>query len=468
MHLLLSFLLAFGTVGGPGKPAPKAPAPTAAAVTPFDGMPKGRRGVFAITNARVYTVTQGTIENGTVVIRQGVIEAVGAGIPVPPDAEVMDGAGLEVYPGLIDAGSGVGLQEVGSLAETVDRDELGDIAPQFQALTAVNPNSVAIPVTRLNGVTTVLAEPTGGLFPGTAALINLHGYTPEQMLVAPGARYVILEFPRTGRRGGFDQRTDDDIKKAADRALTKLNDAWDAAVEVARIDSAQRVSGGNGAERPYTPDLAALAAVVRGERALIVKVDAATDITKALEWIKLRRVPRAMLSGVQEGWRVADKIAAAGLPVLAGPVLAIPTRPSDRYDRAYANPGLLREAGVTVAIRSGEVENTRNLPFHAGFAAAYGMGREAALRAVTIDAANILGVADRIGSLEAGKMANVIVTTGDPFETRTQVRHLFIDGYYLPLVSRQTRLYEEFLNREPGATPPADGRTQGGAQGRRQ
>ncbi len=436
MNLLFSLLFAAATLGTP----------------PADGMPHGRRGVFALTNARVVTVTGGTLERGTVVIRGGTIEAVGAAVAVPADAEVIDCTGLTVYPGLIDSGSGLGLTEVGSLSETRDGDDIGEIIPHFRALTAVNPNSVAIPVTRVEGVTTVLTQPGGGLFPGTAALVNLYGYTPEQMLVGD-AQMVVLEFPQTGRRGSFDRRTDEDIEKAATKALAKLNDTWDAALLHARIDSAYRAQPEQGRARPYVPAMDALAQVVRGERKLMIEVNSARDIRKALEWIESRNLKgNVVLSGVLEGWRVAGEIAAAGVPVLAGPVLTIPTRSSDRYDKAYANPGLLAAAGVQVAIRSGETENTRNLPFHAGFAVAYGMDREAALRAVTIEPARIFGVADQVGSLEAGKMANVIVTTGDPFETRTQVRHVFINGYLVPMESRQTRLYEEFLQREPGYT----------------
>ena len=440
MNLFLSFLLAVSSF---------APAPA-------DGIPHGRRGVFALTNARIVTVTQGTIERGTVVVRGGVIEAVGATVAVPADAETIDCTGLTIYPGLIDSGSGLGLTEIGSLSETQDGDDIGDIIPHFQALTAINPNSVAIPVTRMGGVTTVLSEPGGGLFPGTAALVNLHGYTPEQMLVGD-ARLVKLEFPRTGRRGPYDRRSDEDVAKAADKALKKLDDTWDAARLQARIDSAFQASPEAGRARPYTPALDALAGVIRGEHPLMIEVNAAPDILKALEWIEARGLKgHVVLSGVLEGWRVADKIAAAGVPVLAGPILTLPARGADRYDKAYANPGLLAAAGVQVAIRSGETENTRNLPFHAGFAVAYGMDRDAALRAVTIEPARIFGVADRLGSVEAGKMANLIVTTGDPFETRTELRHLFINGYLLPLESRQTQLYEEFLQREPGYTGAPD------------
>ena len=184
--------------------------------------------------------------------------------------------------------------------------------------------------------------------------------------------------------------------------------------------------------------------------ALIISVNGAKDILTALEWVEKRKIQKPILSGVGEGWRVADKIAEAGIPCLVGPVLSTPTRESDRFDKPYSNAGLLQKAGVRVAIRTGESENVRNLPFHAGFAAAYGMGREEALRAVTIAPAEIFGISDQVGSLEVGKKANVIVTDGDPFETQTKINHVFIDGYKIPMKSRHIDLFEEFLQREPG------------------
>ncbi len=412
---------------------------------------EGRRGTFAITNARIETVTNGVIERGTVVIRDGLIEAVGPGVQPPADAEVIDGTGLTVYPGLIDGGTRLGLQEIGSLSETRDWREIGEITPHMQALTAVNPSSSLLPITRVSGVTTVLTVPDGGLLPGTAALISLQGYTPEQL--DAGFRGVVLAFPASARRSRWDRRTPEEIEKQAAEALEKLDETWDQAVLWARIDSAYHAAPGPKPTPEYVPEMEALAGVVRREVPLLVEVNAAQDITRAIAWVQQKNV-RAIFTGVAEGWRVADELADAGVPVIAGPVLALPTRDADRYDRAYANPGLMREAGVEVALRTTEVENVRNLPYHAAFAAAYGapfgFGRAAALEAVTIVPARLFGVADRLGSVEAGKSATLFAADGDPFETKTQVRHLFIDGYLMPLASRQTELYDEYLDRTPG------------------
>jgi imidazolonepropionase-like amidohydrolase len=419
--------------------------PTAAQDGPF----RTYRGVFALTNARIETVTNGVVERGTVVLRDGVIEAVGEDVTVPGDAEVIDASGLTVYPGFIDGGTRMGLQEVGSLSETVDVDEIGEVTPQMRALTAVNPSSVHVPVTRVAGVTTALAVPRGGLFPGTAALVSLHGYTPEQLFA--GFEGVVLNFPSSARHGAGDRRTDEEVEKEFDEAMERLDETWRQAVLFARIDSAATAEGRG--EPAYQPEMEALLPVVRGATPLLVEVNKAQDILKAIEWLDGKNV-RAVLTGVAEGWRVADKIAEAGLPVVTGPVQALPTRASDRYSRAYENAALLHRAGVAVSLRTNEAENVRNLPFQAGFAVAYGrehgFDREAALEAVTIVPARIFGVDGRLGSIESGKAATLFAADGDPFEPRTRVLHLFIDGYRIPIESRQTQLYEEYLDRNPG------------------
>jgi imidazolonepropionase-like amidohydrolase len=410
----------------------------------------GRSGTFALTNARIVTVTNGTIDQGTLVVEDGRIAAVGANVSVPDDAEVIDCTDLTLYPGMIDSGTQLGLIEVSSLSETRDHRELGDLTPHMEALTAVNPSSVSIPVTRVNGITSVITEPEGGLLPGTAALIGLHGYTPTQMHLG-GFEAIVLNYPATGRRGWWDDRSPEEIEEEAQEAIDNLNAVWEQAVLYARLDSAHTADPDAHRAPEYSAAMRAMIPAVRGEMPLLVKADGASDITSAIGWADEHGVlDQMILSGAEEGWRVADSIAASGVPVLTGPVLSTPERDSDRYDKPYANAGLMQDAGVQVALRTGEVENVRNLPYHAGFAAAYGLGKEAALRAVTIVPAQIFGVDDEIGSLEVGKRANLFAATGDPFETKTDIVHLFIDGYQIPLESRHTELYDEFMRRTPG------------------
>jgi len=400
---------------------------------------KPRGGKFLLQNATVVTVTNGTIKNTTVLINKGKIEALGENL-ADAEATVIDCSGLFIYPGMIDAGNRLGLVEVNSVAETQDFSEVGEVSPNMQALTAVNPNSVAIPVTRVSGVTTSLAMPSGGIFPGTAALINLNGYTPDQMYA--GFKGVVMNFPSSARRGSYDRRSDEDIKKEAEKAIKNINEIWQKAITYHRLDSAK-------AELEYYPEMAQMAKVISGELPLLIEVNAASDIQAAIKWLEDKKV-RAILTGVSEGWRVADEIAAADLPVITGPVLALPNRQSDRYDAAYTNPGKMLKAGVKVAIRTDDAENVRNLPFNAGFASAYGMGKEEALRAVTIVPAEILGVDGHLGSIEQGKSATLFISDGDPFETKTQIMHVFIDGYQIPMTNRHVRLYQEFLQRSPG------------------
>ena len=407
-------------------------------------MSKGQAGTFALTNATIETVTDGT-KNGTLLIEDGKISAIGESVSIPDGATVIDCEGMTIYPGMIDAGNRVGLSEIGSIEVTQDAAEIGEINPHVQALTAVNPNTPIIPVTRVNGVTTTLATPQGGLFSGTAALINLHGYTPDQMYA--GFKGVVLNFPATGRRGRRDQRSEEEIKKDLDKKLKSLNEVWDKVESYDKLDKAYRA--GKSEKPKYYPEIEALLPAFRGEMKLLVEVNTASDIESAIKWVQEKKLD-VIFTGVSEGWRVADKLAEANIPVITGPVLANPIRNSDRYDRPYANAGLMHKAGVTVAIRSNDNANARNLPFHAGFAATYGLGKEEALKAVTITPARLLGVDKELGSLEVGKRATLFVSTADPFETATTIKHLFIDGWQIPIDSRHIRLYEEFLDRSPG------------------
>ena len=404
-----------------------------------DGIQRAETSKFALTNAKIYTVTNGVIENGTIIINNGIIEAVGANINIPGDAQVIDYSGQEIYPGMIDSGTKLGLSEIGSISEANDFREFGEITPHMEALTAVNPNSVAIPVTRVNGVTTALTMPAGGTLPGTAATINLFGYTPDQMFA--GSKGVVMNFPSSAQRG-WRRRTPEQIEKARERAQKTINDAWDKAELYAKIKDSD--------EARYYPEMEALTKVINGEVLLYIEVNAAKDILSAIDWVEERGYKNVVFTGVSEGWRVADSIATAGIPVITGPVLSTPTRGSDSYDTPYKNPGIMQKAGVKVALRTNDTENARNLPYNAGFAATYGMGREEALKAITINAAEIMGVSDQIGSIEVGKKANIFVSTGDPFETSSKILDVFIDGYKIPMTSRHTELYDEFLNRTPG------------------
>ncbi len=407
------------------------------------------RGPFAITNAQLVTVSNGVVEGGTLVIEDGRITALGTEVDIPAGATVIDAEGKSVYPGMIDSGTRLGVTEVGSISLTQDFNEVGTFNPQMDILTAIHSNSRLIPVNRMAGITTVITEPSGGRISGKAALINLHGYTPSQMHVGD-VRLMTLNFPSTGRQGFWDSRSDEEIEREAREAIEEMDKLWDRALQYAEIDSAHAANPDANEAPSYIPKLEAMLPVVRHEMPVMIRVNRAGDIRKALEWIDERGLEHVIFSGLSEGWRVAEELAEAGFPALVGPVVSMPTRQSDRYDRAYENAGLLHDAGVKIALRTGEAANVRNLPFEAGFAAAYGMSKDDALRAVTLAPAEIFGVADELGSLEEGKQASLFIADGDPFEPATEITHLFINGHHVPMESEQTRLYDEFLDRSPG------------------
>ncbi|WP_235297942.1 amidohydrolase family protein [Portibacter marinus] len=401
---------------------------------------KSEYGTFLLSGGTVHTVTNGNIE-ADVLISDGKITSIGTNITAPSGAKVIDVAGKHIYPGMIDGGTRLGIVEIGAVSLTNDDNEVGDINPHVEALTAVNPSSVLIPVTRVSGVTTVLTKPTGGVLPGTSSLISLVGYTPEQMY--SGFDGLIMNFPSSGRRGWWDRRSDEDIKKDFDKRMKTVNDIWKKAEAYARMNAEQSVAD-------YNPEMEAMKPVVEGKRTLMMEVNSKKDILAALEWLKEKKDLKVVLTGVAEGYRVVDELKEAGYPVITGPILSVPGRAEAAYDASYTNPGMMQKAGIKVAIRTNETENVRNLPFNAGFAAAYGMGIEEALKAVTIVPAEIFGVADQYGSIEEGKMASLFVSDGDPFETKTQITDLFINGWKVPIESRHTLLYDEFLDRSPG------------------
>ncbi len=405
---------------------------------------KSKQATFLLKNATIHTVTKGTII-GDVFLQNEKITDIGSNLNPSGKYVTIDCTGKHIYPGMIDGGTALGITEIEAVSITNDDSEIGDFIPQMQALTAVNPNAVAIPVTRTNGVTTVLTKPDGGRFPGTAALIDLHGYTPEQMYA--GFKGIIMNFPSSGRRGRFDKRSDEDIKKDSEKAMKKLDETWDAAILYSKIDSAANAEGKK--IDSYQPEMQAMLDVTRGKQTMLIEVNKEDDIKAAIKWLESKKI-MAVLTGVAEGYKVAKELAKAKISVITGPITSLPRREYEKYDTPYANAGLMHKAGVIVAIRTDESENVRNLPFMAGFAAAYGMGIDEAYKAVSIVPAEIFGVADKYGSIEKGKIANLYICDGDPFETKTIISEVFIRGWQVPIESRQTLLYDEFLKRDPG------------------
>jgi len=403
---------------------------------------KSEKGIFLLKGGELELLDDGRIK-ADLLIQDGIIKDIAEEI-IHPGAKTIDCKGLVIYPGMIDSGTKLGLGEVGSISLTQDHNEIGEFTPQMKALTAVNPSSVSIPVTRVNGITTVLTVPSGGRFPGTASLIDLHGYTPNQMYA--GFEAVVFNFPSTGKRGRWDRRSDEDIKKDEKKQNKKINEFWDNAKLHAKIKSQADINGG---KVNYNPQLDALTDVINGDAVILIEVNKKSDILNAINWCKDKEVD-CILQGVTEGYKVADSLAKYDIPVITGPILSNPGRSSDHYNTAYSNAAKMQKAGVRVALRTNETENVRNLPFNAGFAVAYGMDWKEAYKSVSINPAQMFGIDDKYGSIAIGKVANVFAADGDPFETKTQIKHLFIRGYNVPMENRHSYLYDEFLQREPG------------------
>ena len=408
---------------------------------------KPQYGTFIIENVDIYPVTSDVIQGGVVVVKDGLIEYVGSNVKPDLTGDIIriDGSGHRLYPGFIDSETQLGLNEIGAVAVTVDAAEVGSVNPEMIAQTAVNPGSVSIPVTRVDGVTNVVAAPVSGLVSGTGSLIDLYGYTPEAMSIDQRAG-IYINWPSSGKRGWWDSRSEKEIEKDYNEAIDQINELFDdarayhamwQAIETDELDAQPDVNA----------KMEAMRYLFTQEARLVVRVNREKDILAALEWATQQEDLSFVFSGVSEGWRVADKLAEADIPVIAT-ALVTPSRSSDYYARPYQNAGLMANAGVHVSLSTFNTENVRNLPFHAGYAATYGMGVEEALKAVTINPAELWGVDDKLGSIDVGKHANLILVDGDPFETTSIIKDVFIRGYRIPMVSRHTQLNQEFLDRD--------------------
>jgi len=408
----------------------------------------GRKGTVAIRNATIVPVSSAPIPNGTIVFSNGVITAVGASAQIPANATVIDGTGLFVYPGLIDAGSHVGLEEISAVPGTVDTAELGDINPNARAEVAVNPHSNVIPVTRVNGITSVVTEPEGGIISGSSAMINLAGWTPQEMtLKAPLAMQI--QFPRL-RTNAFDEQPQDEeaAKEAAKNYTKQIDKLRDVFRDAQAYSKASIARTQNASIKRIDRDLIleALVPVVEGREPVVMHANLEREIRAALKFADEFKL-KVILADAEDVARVIPELKSRNIPVILGPILSLPPREDDPYDLVFSNAKTLNDAGIAFAIQSQDAHNARNLPYNAAACAAFGLPKDAALRAITLAPAQIFGVADKIGSLETGKLANIIVTDGDPLEIVTHVRHLFIGGEEITLDTNQTLLYEKFKAR---------------------
>ncbi|HEY0671898.1 MAG TPA: amidohydrolase family protein [Longimicrobiales bacterium] len=397
----------------------------------------------AITNARIHTVSGPVIERGTVVMRDGKIVSVGADVAVPAGARVIDAAGKIVTPGLIDSSTGLGTVEIDADQPSNDQSVTGDrITAAFNVADNLNPLSTLFPVTRVEGITRAVVVPGGGstIINGQGVLIDLgtQGATIN-IHRNPVAMYAVLGEAGANRAGGS-------RAAAILRLREALQDARDYAANRRAFESAQR--------RDYALsrlDLEALQPVLRGELPMVISMHRASDILNAIRLAREFNL-RLIVSGAAEGWLVARELAAADIPVIINPMNNIPGL--ETLGITLENAARLHGAGVNVVFASFESHNSRNLKQLAGNAVSYGMPFDAALRAVTLNPARLWGIANRYGSIEAGKDADIVVWSADPFELTTTVEHVFINGREVADESRQRALFNRY-RRLNGALPEA-------------
>ncbi|HYX00430.1 MAG TPA: amidohydrolase family protein [Candidatus Elarobacter sp.] len=410
---------------------------------------------YAITHAKIFTLAGSAIEDGTVVFRDGRITAVGAGIEIPAGAQVTDAKGLQVYPGIFDSITQMGLREIGAVSASVDSTETGNYNPDVVAATAVSPSSEHIPVTRAAGITEVLAVPGSGGFDsggsnsvigGQASAIHLAGWVIDEMLIKKSAAMVIrwpeietqtFDFATFSRK----EKPYTEAKQEYDKQVNEITD-W---LERAR-HYAQAMEKGSPAKYDRDLKLEALAPVVRRELPVLVFADRAREIRNAVEFCEKQEL-RMILAGGAEAYKVKDLLRSKGVPVILRPMLTLPPDEDDPYDRLLSQPAELAAAGVKFAIASFDNSFARRLGQNAANAVAHGLPYDEALKAVTIYPAQIFGLGDQIGTIEQGKLANLIVTNGDPLELTTDVKYLFIRGQLTSLENRHLHLYEKYLKR---------------------
>ncbi len=385
---------------------------------------------YAITGGTVVTVSGRLIPNGTVLIQDGLITAVGTNVTIPSGVERIDASGMYVYPGLIDAGTGLGLQEAGGMAGPVDNFELGPYNPHIEAYIGVDQNSEILGCQRVGGFTTVVTglNGRGEPIPGWDSLINLWGWTPQAMAVEK----------RIGLRVNWAENRAEELKVYF----------LEAKAYAARAEMAAR---GEVAGFEWDIRMDGLIPVVTGELPVIFEANGEDDIKGAVAFAEELDL-KYMIRGGRDAWKITDFLVEHDVKLLFSGIHATPGR-EEPYDIHYATPALLHEAGVDFAIYSGGTANVFSLTYEAGMAVAFGLPMEKALRCLTLDAARILGVDDRLGSIDEGKIANLLITTGNPVEYTSQVHTMFIRGEMVPWDDKFNRLLRRFRGREGEILP---------------
>jgi imidazolonepropionase-like amidohydrolase len=412
---------------------------------------------IALKNAKLLTITHGVIENGTLIMQGGKITAVGAAtsVTIPANAQQIDATGMTVYPGLIDSETNLGLTEISAEDMTNDLIEMSDeIMPHMHTAEAFHAESALIPVSRFNGITNAIVAPASGdTLPGQDSFIQLAGANATEMLLIRD-NAMPLNFTGDERRnkGGFEKRKFPSTRMGLAAQLrqafidaqdyrTKLTD-----YERKKADAAQSQNTKDKKPEPTPPKrdlkLEALLPYLEGKKTIVLAAESPSDLQTAVSLANEFKL-KFVLNHIAHSQPVLDYVASLKVPVIVGPIYESP-KEDERYDAVYSLPAQLHKRGVKIVFASYDAHNVRNLPYQAGFATAFGLPYDEALKAITLNAAEIWGVSDQLGSLDVGKTANVVVANGDPLDVKTDVKQVFIQGQSVPMTDRQTQLRDEY------------------------
>ncbi len=399
-----------------------------------------------IKNATVVPVAGARIEGGNILVESGKIKAVGKEIQPPAGAEIIDASGMFVYPGFIDSYSHFGLVEIAAIASTSDFREMGKENPELRVVWAINPHSVHFGTGRVTGTTTALVAPTGGTFAGISALVKMDGWTVPEMTFKEAATSFI-NFPMTPRPVGEGVAVQAEAKEdVTSKLVDKIRDYLK---EARRYLELKKLAAGDpGIKAPeYSAKYEALGPVLDGTLPVIISVEKAKDIELAIKFVRDEKL-KAIFRGCAQGFKVADKIKQSGIPVIIDSLYTGPSEPEDGYDAPYRNVVELAKAGVLISFSTGDSPaQGKDLPYHAAKAVAFGLPYEEAVKALTINPARIFGVEDRLGSIEVGKEADLIIAAGDPLDIKTEVKQLVINGRAIDMSNWWETLYQKFKSR---------------------
>ncbi len=407
-----------------------------------------------LKGGKLLTVSHGIIDNGILVMEGGKISAMGAAasVKVPKNAKLIDVTGMTVYPGLIDSETSLGLTEISAESSTNDRIELSDeIMPHMHVYDAFHAESELIPVTRLNGITNAIVAPDStDTLPGQDSFVQLAGPSAAEMLLV---RDIAMPLNFTGeqrRNESWEKRKFPETRMGMAAQLRQaFLDAQDYQQKLSDYEQKKADAARDKKPEPSAPKrelkLEALLPYLQGKKTIVLAAEGPSDLETAVRLAQEFKL-KFVLNHISHSRAVLDYVASLKVPVIVGPIYEAP-KEYERFDAVYSLPAELHKRGVKIAFASFDAHNSRNLPYQAGFATGFGLPPDEALKAITLNAAEIWGVDRELGSLDVGKTANVVVANGDPLDVKTDVKRLFIAGQEVPMTSRQTRLRDEYSTK---------------------